>query len=58
MYTVHKKISQMMFVLEGMSCIVNATNDNDWVHRNYVCLLVKETDWIVSLHSIFFRFFF
>ena len=27
-----------------MSRIVNARNDHDWVHRNYVCLLAKETD--------------
>ena len=32
-------------------------NDRDWAHQNYVCLLVKETDWVVSLHNIFCRFF-
>ena len=31
-------------------------NDDEWVHRNYVCLLVKETDWALSLHNIFCRF--
>ena len=32
-------------------------NDNNWVHRNYVCLLVKQTDWMASLHNIFCHFF-
>ena len=32
-------------------------NDTDWVHRKYVYLLVKEVDWVVSLHIIFCRFF-
>ena len=31
-------------------------NDHDWVHQNYVCLIVEETDWAVSLHNIFCRF--
>ena len=31
-------------------------NDHGWVHQNYVCLLIKETDWVVSLHNIFTRF--
>ena len=28
-------------------------NEHGWVHQNYVCLLVKETDRFVSLHNIF-----
>ena len=31
-------------------------NNNAWVHRDYVCLLVKEVDWVVSVHNIFCRF--
>ena len=31
-------------------------SDHDWVHQNYVYLLVKETDWVVSIHNIFCRF--
>ena len=31
-------------------------NNNAWVHRDYVCLLVKEADWVVSVHNIFCRF--
>ena len=31
-------------------------NNNNWVYQNYVCLLVKLTDWVVSLHNIFGHF--
>ena len=31
-------------------------NDHDWVHQNYVCLLVKKNDWVISLLNIFCRF--
>ena len=41
----------------GISCIVNGRKYNNWVHGNYVCLLFKWTDWVVSLHNIFCRFF-
>ena len=34
-----------------------AENDNNWVDRNYACLLVKLTDWVVSLDDIFYQFF-
>ena len=34
-----------------------AESDNNWAHRNYVYLFVKETDWFVSLQDIFWRFF-
>ena len=31
-------------------------NDHGWIHRNYVCLLVKETSWALSHHHIFCSF--
>ena len=31
-------------------------NNNNWVYQNYVCLLVKLIDWVVSLHNIFGHF--
>ena len=31
-------------------------NNNNWVYQNYVCLLVKLTDGVVSLHNIFGHF--
>ena len=31
-------------------------NDHDWVNRKYVCLLLKEIDWVVPLHNIFVVF--
>ena len=35
--------------------LVKAATENyrDWVHQNNVCLLVKETAWVVSLHNLF-----
>ena len=38
-----------------MACPVLLTpeNDHDWLVQNYVCLPVKETDWVVSFHNIF-----
>ena len=39
-----------------MACPVLLRPENDWVHQNYVCMLVKETDWVISLQNIFCRF--
>ena len=41
-----------------MACRVLLMPENDrvWVHRNYVYLPVKETDWVVSNHNIFGRY--
>ena len=50
-------ISQISYALNGTSCILNTKNDNYWFHQNYVCLLINETDWVVSLHNIFCQFF-
>ena len=38
--------------------LVKAATENyrDWVHQNNVCLLVKETAGIVSLHNLFGHF--
>ena len=50
------QISQISFGLEGMSRIVNAKNHHDRVPRNYACLFVKDTAWVVLLRNVFCRF--
>ena len=41
------------WVLFERSCTALLIPENDyyWVHRDYVCLVVKDTDWVVSRHS-------
>ena len=48
--------SAQKLCFRGISVLLMTENDHDWVNRNYVCLLVKETNWVVSLHNIICRF--
>ena len=41
-----------------MTCpvLLMPENDHERVQQNYVCLVVKETDWVVSFHNTYKHF--